>query len=253
MSELLDATVRHRLRKVVLVALGTAVIVGLAATAIKQPQEMQAVFSLLGVLVAAVLAYLTFRYVRATSDYVKTSQEQLALLREQTERERKVQFAFTLRCDNERAFFWAVNLGRSPIMIQRYRVSNGQEEFKRDAKEFLPEGKDVWVEISDALAKAEDYWGDVEVAFDYLVAGGSATSEWLGFYLFNDEGFIRRVRPGMHEPETVYCPKCEDAVVMTAEGLSRISEKTERAARTREQLAQSCPNHNFDWPYGKKA
>jgi hypothetical protein len=250
MSEVV-ATVRRRFRAIVLVVLP---IVALAAVGgIKWPQETQAVSSAAGLLVAAVLVCLTTLYVGATYEYVKSSQEQLALLREQVEQERKVQFAFTLPCDTARAFFWAVNLGRTPIMIQRYRVSNGQEETQQDAQEFLPEGRDVRVEISDSLAKAENYWGDVEVAFDYIFAGGSATSEWLGFHLINDDGLIRRVVPGMREPEIVYCPKCEQPALMTAEGLSRFSEKRERAARSREQLAQSCPNRTFDWRYGKKA
>lgn len=239
-------------RRLVFIALGITILVVIGLVAMKTPQQMQAVSSCIGVLVAIVLVYLTFQYVRDTHEYVKNSQEQLALLREQVERERKVQFAFTLQCNTGRAFFWAANLGRTPIMVERYRVSNGEQEVKRDVKEFLPEGGEAQADITDALMEAQKYWGDVEIAFDYLFAGGSATSDWRGFHLFNDGSHVLRVIPGMHEPETILCPKCQQAVLMTPEGLSRIREKSERVARSREQLAQTCPQHNFDWPYNNK-
>lgn len=245
----LSRGMRRRWLNVFLIALLIAAIL-ISLAAVKLPQKLPAVSLCVAVLLVVVLVHVRLTYVRATYEYVKIRQEQLALLRGQVKRDRKVKFAFTLRCDNEKAFFCVANLGRTPIMLERCRVSNGQQQFTRDAQEWLPKGREVLVDITDVLAEAQTYLGDVEIAFDYLSAGRYAISGWHGFNLLNDEGRIRRVRPGMHEPQMVYCPICEWGVLMTTEGLSRLHEKAERVARTSDQIGRSCPDHNFDWPYG---
>jgi hypothetical protein len=237
-----------------LIALVIAVII-VSLSAIYLSQELQAVSLCIGVLVALVLACITFLYVRTRAhvpvayEDVKIRQEQLALLRGQIKRDRKVKFTFTLCHDNQRAFFCVSNLGRVPILLERYRVSNGQQQITHNVQELLPEGREVRMEITDALTEAQMYWGDVEIAFDYRFAGRFAFSGWHGFNFLNDKGQVRRVRPGMHEPQMVSCPICEWGVLMTAEGLSRLHQKANRAARTRNQIARTCPDHKFDWQY----
>lgn len=234
-------------------AVAVLVVVAIIWLAVKRPQETQAVSASFGFLAAAIIAYLTFRYVHATYDYVQTNQQELAFLREQAERERRVQFAFTVRCNGERAFPWAANLGRVPMMLERVRVSNGEDEIQAEAQDFLPEGREAKVDVTAQLTKAEKYWGDVDVALDYVTSAGSATSDWKGFNLFNDDGKVRRVLPGMHEPETINCPKCGTPALMSTNGLSLIYQKAGRATTAREQMGASCPHHTFDWPFRSRA
>jgi hypothetical protein len=189
--------------------------------------------------VTAVLAAITWQYVR-------TTQETLAILKEQWEYQRKIEIRFGVSIKEEKPWARIVNPGgvrfwiskvvfskldHSPYTIMPYTMVGPGE--KRGF--FIPKG----------VYKDDRYYCDVNITLHYEPYGQAERIISRAFRIELSNGKIQQILRGVQAWRFVPCPTCnQKMIMMNTENLENFEKALEREADFKSQLKATCPQHD---------
>lgn len=209
------------------------------------PMEAQSIAGLFSFLAAAIL-------ISVTVEYVRTNQENLALLREQWEEQNKLGLRFGLKkLRNGGARVWIANVGLRQFMVTKARIRQRGGKTTVLHKHMIVRPSSVrGFNLPDEIWKPVSLMLDLEVSLEYEWQGKVNVSEGKAYNLVIAIGQTRiiRIRQGIDELYSATCAKCKDfATPMRTDGVANFDALQKREKAMELELAASCPNHSSQW------
>lgn len=189
--------------------------------------------------VTAVLAAITWQYVR-------TTQKTLDLFKEQWDYQQQIGLAFGLKKRNGKAWLRIANIGGVRVFVMKAVFRQLQKTpFTRNTVRVVREGENYGFYIPEGVYKKEPYYCDVDVTLHYRGYGKGEETMSRAFRLELSNGKIDHILSGVHAGWDVSCPECKERVFggMVTENLPNFEAAYEREAILMAELKATCPQH----------
>jgi len=188
--------------------------------------------------VTAVLAAVTWQYVR-------TTQDTLAILREQWEYQRKIEIRFGMSIKEEKPWVRVINPGGVRFWISKVVFS----KLDHSPHTIMPytmvgPGEKRGFFVPKAVYKDDRYYCDVDVTLYYEPYGQPEKTFSRAFRIELSNGKIQQILRGVQAWRFVPCPKCNtNMIMMNTENLDNFEKAYQREAELKAQLKATCPQH----------
>jgi hypothetical protein len=214
----------------------------------QDPPKSSLIGTIASLALAAVLATITWQYVR-------TNQGMLKLWTAQWKLQQEVHLSFGVVKKDGGARVWIANPGMSRFMVTRVTFQPLDEKTHRLNKHTIVEpGRVKGFPIPEELWKRKTLWCAVSITLDYEHFGKPQEPVSKIFTLFfTDRNGVYKIRKGIHVPMGLNCPKCRDLFFMQTDGLYTLAQGREREAEFASELAVTCPNHESQWALSQES
>jgi hypothetical protein len=192
--------------------------------------------------ITAVLAAITWQYVR-------TTQDTLAIIKKQWEYEQETGIAFGIKNKHGKPWVRIANTGGARLFLSKavFHRRNGPP-LTRISIRMIGGGSNYGFYVPSALYKSEPHNLDVDVTVHYQAYDKKERTVSRAFRIELLNGKAHHIKRGIHEWWTVPCPTCGvKLITMNTEKLENYTEAYKREAEMRSQLEVSCPMHQSPW------
>jgi hypothetical protein len=212
------------------------------------PPKSSLIGTIASLAIAAVLAAITWQYVR-------TNQGMLNLWTAQWKLQQEVHLSFGVVKKDGGARVWIANPGMSRFMVTRATFQPIDQKPHRLNKHTIVEpGRVKGFPIPEELWKQNNLWCAVSITLDYEHFSKPQEPVSKIFTLFFVErAGVYKIKKGIHVPMGLNCPKCMDLFFMRTDGLYTLAQGRERESEFAKQLEESCPNHKAKWALSEES
>lgn len=192
--------------------------------------------------VTATLAAITWQYVR-------TTQKQLDLFREQWNYHQQIGLEFGIKKAHGKPWLRIANTGGVRVLLSKTVFRRrGKKPFTRISVRMIGEGQNYGFYVPSAVYKDEPHNCDINVTLHYKGYGKSEQTISRAFRIELLSGNVYHIRRGIHEWWSVPCPKCgAKLIMMNTDNLENYDEAYKREAIMKDQLRVTCPQHQSPW------
>jgi membrane protein implicated in regulation of membrane protease activity len=217
-------------------------LIGIAAAFWWHWTDPKTLEALATVFVTAVLALVTWQYVR-------TTQKTLELFKEQWDYHQQVGIEFGLKKREGKPWIRIANTGGVRVFVSKAVFhQRGKHQVTRNSIRAVKEGENYGFFVPPAVYKDEPHNCDVGVTLHYRGYGKTPETISKAFRIEMLNGKVYHIKSGVHEFWTVACPKCNQKhIVMNTDDLETYDAAYQREIELKDQLKTTCPQHQSPW------